>query len=79
MNATLQCFSHTEILTNYFLNENNTNKIYNNNIARTNPESLQLSPSYLELIKNLWNTKHKYYPPTSFRKRLAEMNPLFKE
>ena len=79
MNATLQCFSHTEVLTNYFLNENNYNKIYNNNIAKINPQSLQLSPSYLDLINNLWRKKHKYYPPTEFRKRLADMNPLFVE
>ena len=79
MNATLQCFSHTELLTNYFLNENNYNKIYNNNIAKKNPTFLQLSPCYLDLINNLWKSNHKYYPPTKFRKRLAEMNPLFKE
>ena len=79
MNATLQCFSNTEVLTNYFLNENNSAKIYNNNIAKKNPELLQLSPSYLDLINNLWLKKQKWYPPTTFRKRLADMNPLFKE
>ena len=52
MNATLQCFSHTEVLTNYFLNENNYSRIYNNNIAKYEPMSLQLSPSYLDLINN---------------------------
>ena len=78
MNATLQCFSQTEVLTNYFLNENNYNKIYNNNIAKNNPQLLQLSPSYLTLINNLWKSDKQYYPPTEFRKRLADMNPLFK-
>ena len=79
MNATLQCFSNTEVLTNYFLNEKNFAKIYNNNIAKKNPQLLQLSPSYLDLINNLWIKKQKWYPPTTFRKRLADMNPLFKE
>ena len=80
MNATLQCFSQTELLTNYFLNENNTNKIYNNNIAKENPNSYQLSPSYLNLINNLWKAQNKKsFPPTEFRKKLANMNPLFKE
>ena len=79
MNATLQCFSHTEVLTNYFLNENNYSRIYNNNIAKYEPMSLQLSPSYLDLINNLWKKKQKWYPPTEFRKRLADMNSLFKE
>ena len=78
MNATLQCFSNTEVLTNYFLNEKNYDKIYNNNIAKHNPQLLQLSPSYLELINNLWKSNKKDYPPTAFRKRLADMNPLFK-
>ena len=79
MNATLQCFSHTEILTDYFLNENNRNKIYNNNIAKKDPTLLQLSPSYLNLITNLWLSKQKYFSPFEFRKRVADMNPLFKE
>ena len=79
MNATLQCFSHTEILTDYFLNENNRNKIYNNNITKKNPTLLQLSPSYLNLITNLWLSNQKYFSPFEFRKRIADMNPLFKE
>ena len=79
MNATLQCFSQTELLTNYFLNENNSNKIYNNNIAREEPNSPQLSPSYLNLINNLWKFRNKSFPPIEFRKKLAIMNPLFKE
>ena len=79
MNATLQCFSHTEVLTDYFLNENNHTKIINNNISKKNPNLLQLSPSYLNLIKNLWLSHQKYFSPYAFRKNLAEMNPLFKE
>ena len=80
MNATLQCMSQTEILTNYFLNENNINKILNNNIAKQNPNLPQLSPSYLNLINNLWKSKNKkWFSPTEFRKKIAIMNDLFKE
>ena len=33
-NSVLQCLSHTEDLTNYFLKETSINAIYNNNIAK---------------------------------------------
>ena len=80
MNATLQCLSQTEVLTNYFLNEKNVNKIINNNIAKKNPNQPQLSPSYLNLINNLWKLQNKKtFAPTEFRKTLAIMNDLFKE
>ena len=36
MNPTLQCLSQTESLSNFFLNENNKDKIINNNIALEN-------------------------------------------
>ena len=80
MNATLQCFSQTEVLTNYFLNEKNINKIMNNNVAKKDPNDLQLSPSYYNLIQNLWSNKpDKWFSPKEFRIKLAKMNPLFKE
>jgi len=80
MNATLQCFSQTELLTNYFLNENNKNRIINNNIVKKNPNNLSLSTSYLNLINNLWKQANKkWFSPSEFRIRLANMNPLFKE
>ena len=43
MNSTLQCFSQTIELTNYFLNENNKNRIINNNIAQKDKNEFQLS------------------------------------
>ena len=44
MNATLQCFSQIEELTNYFLDENiSGDKIINNNIAKKNENLPQLS------------------------------------
>ncbi len=79
MNSTLQCLSQTESLTNYFLKENSKNKIYNNNIAKTNINALQLSPTYLELIEKLWSKNgNKAFSPNAFMKIVTQMNPLFK-
>jgi ubiquitin C-terminal hydrolase len=81
MNATLQCLSQTEDLTNYFLDEQRSlNKIMNNNIALRNKNELQLSPVYLELVKNLWdkNNEGKYIKPKKFMETIEAMNPLFK-
>ena len=81
MNATLQCLSQTEDLTNYFLDEKRSgNKIRNNNIAIKNRNSPQLSPVYLELVKKLWdkNNIKGYFAPNKFMKLVETMNPLFK-
>ena len=53
MNASLQCFSQTEQLTKYFLNENNKSRIIDNNIALNDKNELQLSPHYYQLILKL--------------------------
>ena len=81
MNATLQCLSQTEDLTNYFLDEErSSDKIKNNNVALKNRNSLQLTPVYLELVKQLWDKYNvrKYIEPKRFMKTVEEMNPLFK-
>ena len=80
MNATLQCLSQTEELSNYFLNEKNLSRIMKNNIEMKNHNDAQLSPQYLILIKELWSTKGtKSYSPYNFRNMVEIMNPLFKE
>ena len=80
MNATLQCLSQTKELTNYFLNENNFDRIMKNNIAVQNNNELQLSPVYYELIQNLWDKKSpKSISPTNFMNIIEKMNPLFKQ
>jgi len=81
MNATLQCLSQTEDLTNYFLDEKRSaQKVKNNNIAKKNRNDLQLTPVYLELVKKLWdkNNSKGYVEPKKFMKTVEEMNPLFK-
>jgi len=44
MNSTLQCLSQTPNLTNYFLKDSKRGRIINNNLAKENKNSLQLSP-----------------------------------
>ena len=80
MNATIQCLSQTEDLTNYFLDNKRRERIIKNNIALTNNNSLQLSPVYLSLLQELWNkNKYKgYVNPQKFMKTIEEMNSLFK-
>jgi len=80
MNSTLQCLSQTKSLTNYFLNENNKERIINNNIASKNKNDSQLSPIYLELIQKLWEIDgSKSFSPKIFMNTVEKMNPLFKK
>ena len=78
MNSTLQCFSQTKKLTNYFLNPKNRDKIINNNISLLFPNSYQLTPLYLDLIENLWKGNKTYFAPYNFMNTVNNMNPLFK-
>ena len=78
MNSTLQCLSQTKKLTDYFLNPQNKERIIKNNIALKNPDDLQLSPLYLELISKLWaKDSSKNYSPYNFMNCVQSMNPLF--
>ena len=70
MNATLQCLSNTDVLTNYFLSEfeyepNNNQKIMSN--------------AYYNVIKDLWNRENNNKPisPYDFKEKLSQENPLF--
>ena len=80
MNATLECLSQTEDLTNYFLKDENQNKIINNNIAIKNKNEPQLSPIYSTLVHKLWkkNANYKSFSPDKFMQLIEQMNPLFK-
>ena len=80
MNSTLQCLSQTKMLTNYFLNQKNKDKIINNNVAKNNKNDNQLSPEYLKLIQELWNANSKKsFSPYNFMQKINDMNPLFKK
>ena len=74
-NAVLECLSQTKDLTNYFLKEDNYNKIINNNIAKKNPGTKTLCHIYYNLIKNLWkkNATFKSFSPDEFMNSISEM------
>ena len=73
MNATLQCFSHTIKLTNYFFFKKHQNWI--------NSDENILSQSYLEVLKKLWirkyNNNKSNYSPNDFKNIISQMDPLF--
>ena len=80
LNSILQCLNQTEPLINYFLSEEGSYKVKNNNLINiNNSSSLQLSPSYLEIVNNLWNIQNnnKAYSPIKFYEKLNEMNKIF--
>jgi ubiquitin carboxyl-terminal hydrolase 8 len=72
MNATLQCLANIKQLTEYFIKDENTQKIL------SNPIKYKLSNSYLEVLNNLWlNLRIKSYAPNDFKTLISDMNPLF--
>lgn len=79
INAIIQCLNQTEPLTNYFLSEEGVFKAKNNNLKISVPSSIQLTPSYLEVVKNLWDVtkNNKSYSPIGFYEKLNEMNKKF--
>ena len=80
INAVIQCLSHTIPLTNYFLDENNRNRIIQNNISKQNPDRPQLSPSYLNLLKTLWsNNPKEKISPSEFINNLQFLNKSFEK
>ena len=67
MNASLQCFSNSKKLTEYFL------KHY-----QKDPKNI-MANEYYEVLKNLWNRDNNKnaYSPNSFKDVLSKENPLF--
>ena len=67
MNASLQCFSNTKKLTQYF---------FEHYVA--DPKNT-ISNEYFEVLKNLWKVENnnKSYSPNSFKEVLSKENPLF--
>jgi len=70
MNATLQCLSNTDKLTNYFLKEFKYDK---------SDDTKKITNQYYRLIHHLWDkyTDKKDYAPKHFKEVLSEVNPLF--
>ena len=79
MNSIIQCLSQIKELSDYFLDIKNRDKIINNNLKKSNPNSVQLCPLYLELIQNLWkNDGTKTFSPDTFVTNVSIMNKDFK-
>jgi ubiquitin C-terminal hydrolase/uncharacterized ubiquitin-like protein YukD len=64
MNSALQCLSHCEELTKYFLLRHVFEEINKNNKYGTNGA---VAKAYYELIKELWMGSAKYLSPAEFR------------
>jgi ubiquitin C-terminal hydrolase len=68
MNATLQSFSNTKELRDYFLKK----------FSKSDPNK-KMSNAFHDVILNLWdkNNNGKSYAPHNFKNVLSELNPLF--
>ena len=64
MNSALQCLSHCEDLTKYFLTRKAFDEINRNNSHGTGGE---VAKAYYELIRQLWQGDSPYLCPTDFR------------
>ena len=82
MNATLQCFCQIEEFANYFKYDDYVNEV----IAKItySKEQKCLTQSFKLLIEQIWPEKDKYdqykkreFAPKEFRKKIADMSPLF--
>ena len=72
MNATLQCLSNTDKLTNFFLKEFKYDK---NKVDETK----KISNQFYVVLRHLWSktSDKKDYAPKHFKEALSEANPLF--
>ena len=77
MNATLQCFCQIEEFASYFKYDNYVNIVSDQFYAESKN---CLTSSFKILIEKLWPdnpSRQKYYSPNEFRKKIADMSPLF--
>lgn len=74
MNSAIQCLSHCEDLTKYFLQKHHLKDI---NSSNKYGSSGQVASAYFELILNLWNGKFSYLSPGDFRQILVKIIKKF--
>lgn len=74
MNSSLQCLSHSELLTAYFLS-----KKYLSEINLDNPlgSKGKVSKKYCQLVKHLWVRSEPVYSPKHFKKQVGAINPIY--
>ena len=81
MNATLQCFCQIEEFVLFFKYDKHIDKVITN---YTSMNKDCLTTSFKILIEKIWpdeakhyESKNRHFPPNEFRKRIADMSPLF--
>ena len=74
MNATLQCLANIKPITDYLLNQNNYNFLFQNN------DICQLTIQYIQVLIGLFCSESTQgsYSPENFKKVISELNPLFR-
>eukprot|EP00752_Nemacystus_decipiens_P010349 g9219.t1 len=74
INSSVQCLSHTPLLTEYFLSS-----AYVNDVNVENKLGLQgrLAHVYADLVNDLWSPTKKTVTPKSFKNEIAKFNDLF--
>jgi len=65
MNSAIQCLSHTEDLTKYFLLAKYVEELNKENKLGSGG---QIARAYAELIKELWSGQSSYLSPMDFKK-----------
>ena len=74
MNSILQCFGNIKELAVYFQTEK-MEKL----VSENKNNNQKFFPVFQEVIKQLWDPRdNSAYSPYNFKKRLGDMNPLFK-
>jgi ubiquitin carboxyl-terminal hydrolase 4/11/15 len=74
MNSALQCLSHCQDLTNYFLEQD-----WQVDINADNPigQGGQLAQEFAELLRKLWSSSHKDVSPYALKDLIARVAPQF--
>ena len=74
MNSSLQCLSHTEPLTKYFLDGHFQDEINMNNVLGTEGK---LAKAYALFIKNMWYEVQNTYSPYKLKQAISSVNQMF--
>jgi len=74
MNATLQCLANIKPITEYLLNQNNYDLLYQNY------DICKLTLQYIQVLIGLFCSESPQgsYSPENFKKIISELNPLFR-
>lgn len=74
MNSGIQCISHIEALTEYFISNKYVHDINKNNPLGTKGN---LSNSYGNLVRHLWCEHERVFSPHEFKKQVSSFQRMF--